>query len=112
MSVEVRPPIMRLAAQRLFNRKTNQAMEEIAMRNVNQDLCRLRQPNLLRFRPAGDAIRAISGICYRLWMIEIRGYIDTQGRSPYARWFDGLNARGGQGDDGPGSDGARQPLQR
>ncbi len=61
MSVEVRPPIMRLAAQRLFNRKTNQAMEEIAMRNVNQDLCRLRQPNLLRFRPAGDVIRAISG---------------------------------------------------
>ena len=26
-------------------------------------------------------------------MIEIREYIDTQGRSPYARWFDGLNAR-------------------
>jgi putative addiction module killer protein len=23
----------------------------------------------------------------------IREYIDTQGRSPYARWFDGLNAR-------------------
>ncbi len=27
-------------------------------------------------------------------MIEIKGYIDTQGRSPYARWFDGPNARG------------------
>ena len=26
-------------------------------------------------------------------MFEIREYIDTQGRSPYARWFDGLNAR-------------------
>ena len=26
-------------------------------------------------------------------MIEIREYIATQGRSPYARWFDGLNAR-------------------
>ncbi len=26
-------------------------------------------------------------------MIEIREYIDTLGRSPYARWFDGLNAR-------------------
>ncbi len=26
-------------------------------------------------------------------MIEIREYIDTQGRSPYARWFDGINAR-------------------
>jgi putative addiction module killer protein len=26
-------------------------------------------------------------------MIEIREYIDAQGRSPYARWFDGLNAR-------------------
>ena len=59
------------------------------MRNVNQDLFRLQQPNLLRFRPAGDAIRAISGICYRLWMIEIRGYIDTQGRSPYFRVLPG-----------------------
>ena len=26
-------------------------------------------------------------------MIEIREYIDTQGRSPCARWFDRLNAR-------------------
>ena len=26
-------------------------------------------------------------------MIEIREYVDTEGRSPYARWFDGLNAR-------------------
>ena len=26
-------------------------------------------------------------------MIEIREYIATQGRSPCARWFDGLNAR-------------------
>ncbi len=26
-------------------------------------------------------------------MIEIREYIDAQGRSHYARWFDGLNAR-------------------
>ena len=26
-------------------------------------------------------------------MIEIREYIDAQDRSPYARWFDGLNAR-------------------
>ena len=25
-------------------------------------------------------------------MIEIREYIDTLGRSPFARWFDGLNA--------------------
>ena len=25
-------------------------------------------------------------------MIEIREYIDTQGRSPYARWFNRLNA--------------------
>jgi len=24
---------------------------------------------------------------------EIREYVDTQGRSPYARWFDRLNAR-------------------
>ena len=26
-------------------------------------------------------------------MIEIREYIDSQGRSPYGRWFDGLDAR-------------------
>jgi putative addiction module killer protein len=26
-------------------------------------------------------------------VIEIREYIDTLGRSPFARWFDGLNAR-------------------
>ncbi len=26
-------------------------------------------------------------------MIEIRDYVDTEGRSPYARWFDRLNAR-------------------
>ena len=26
-------------------------------------------------------------------MIEIREYVDTRGRSPYARWFDGLDAR-------------------
>ncbi len=26
-------------------------------------------------------------------MIEIREYVDTESRSPYARWFDGLNAR-------------------
>ncbi len=26
-------------------------------------------------------------------MIEIREYIDTRGRSAYARWFDGLDAR-------------------
>ncbi len=49
------------SARRLFNRKTNKAMEEIAMRNLNQELFRLRQPKLLRFRPAGDAIRAFSG---------------------------------------------------
>lgn len=26
-------------------------------------------------------------------MIEIREYVDAQGRSPYARWFDRLNAQ-------------------
>ena len=26
-------------------------------------------------------------------MIEVREYVDTEGRSPFARWFDGLNAR-------------------
>ena len=49
MRVEVCLPITRLAAQRPFNRKTSQQMEEIAMRNVNQGLNRLRQPNLLPY---------------------------------------------------------------
>ena len=49
MSVEVCPPITKLAAQRPFNRKMGQQTEEIAMRNVNQDLNRLRQPNVLPF---------------------------------------------------------------
>ena len=26
-------------------------------------------------------------------MIEVREYVDSEGRSPFARWFDGLNAR-------------------
>ena len=26
-------------------------------------------------------------------MIEIREYVDTEGRSPYAKWFDKLDAR-------------------
>ena len=26
-------------------------------------------------------------------MIEIREYVDTEGRSAYGKWFDGLNAR-------------------
>ena len=26
-------------------------------------------------------------------MIEIRDYINTRGRGPFAKWFDGLNAR-------------------
>ena len=26
-------------------------------------------------------------------MIEIREYVGTEGRSPYGKWFDGLNAR-------------------
>ncbi len=26
-------------------------------------------------------------------MIEIREYVDADGRSPYAKWFDRLNAR-------------------
>ena len=49
VSVEVCLPITRLAAQWPFNRKTSQQTEEIAMRNVNQDLRRLRQPYLLSF---------------------------------------------------------------
>lgn len=26
-------------------------------------------------------------------MIEVREYIDIQGRSPYSKWFNGLNSR-------------------
>ncbi len=26
-------------------------------------------------------------------MIEIREYVNTEGRSPYGKWFDGLNAQ-------------------
>ncbi len=36
VSVEVCPPITRLAAQGSFNRKTSQQTEKIAMRNVNK----------------------------------------------------------------------------
>ena len=32
-------------------------------------------------------------ISYLVSMIEIREYIDTEGRSPYARWFNRLNAQ-------------------
>ena len=31
-------------------------------------------------------------MCYLLWVIDIREYIDPRGRSPFAVWFDGLNA--------------------
>ncbi len=49
VSVEVCLSITRMVAQRPFNHKTSQQTEEIAMRNVIQDLNRLRQPNLLPF---------------------------------------------------------------
>ena len=42
VSVEVRPPITRLAAQRWFSRQIGQSAEEIAMQNANQALNRLR----------------------------------------------------------------------
>ncbi len=28
-----------------------------------------------------------------MWVVEIKEYIDANGRSPFAKWFDGLNAR-------------------
>ncbi len=49
MSVEVCLPITRLVAQRPFNRKIGQQTGEIAMQCANQDLNRLRQPNVLPF---------------------------------------------------------------
>jgi hypothetical protein len=49
MSVEVCPRFTRLLSQRLFHRKIGQQTEEIAAHNVNQDLNRLLQPNVLPF---------------------------------------------------------------
>ena len=31
-------------------------------------------------------------LCYRLSMLEVREYLDEGGQSPFARWFDRLNA--------------------
>ncbi len=31
-------------------------------------------------------------MCYHLMVIEVREYIDERGRSPFGRWFDGLDA--------------------
>jgi len=49
VSVEVCSLITRLAAQRPFRRKIGQQTEEIAMQCANQELNRLRQPNVLPF---------------------------------------------------------------
>ncbi len=49
MSVEVRRPFTRMAAQRPFDRKVGQQTEEIVMQRVNQIPNRLRQPNVLPF---------------------------------------------------------------
>jgi hypothetical protein len=49
VSVEVRPPITRLAVQRLFNRKSSHQAEDIAMQHANQGPSRPRQPNVLPF---------------------------------------------------------------
>ena len=48
-SVEVCPPITRLAAYRPYSCKIDQQTEEIATQRANQDLNRLRQPILLRW---------------------------------------------------------------
>ena len=61
VSVEVRPPIMKLAAQRQFNRQIGQPADKFAMRNANQALYRFRQPNVLPlFSPVRGAIWEIS----------------------------------------------------
>ncbi len=53
MSVEVCSPLTSLVAQQPFRRKIGQQTEEIAMQIAmqcaNQDLNRLRQPNLLPY---------------------------------------------------------------
>ncbi len=49
ISVEVCLPVTRLAAHRPFHREIGQQTEEIAAHNVNQDLNRLRQLNVLPF---------------------------------------------------------------
>jgi putative addiction module killer protein len=32
-------------------------------------------------------------MCYHSAMVDVREYVDAQGRSPYARWFDRLPAQ-------------------
>ena len=59
MSVEVCPRFARLLSQRPFHREIGQQTEEIAAHNVNQDLNRLRQPNVLPF-----AVRATAPIAH------------------------------------------------
>ncbi len=57
--------------RRPFNRKTSQQTEEIAKRNVNQDLNRLRQPNLLPFSACSR--------CYlvNLGLVSVRKEVDS-----------------------------------
>jgi len=49
VNVEVCPPITRLAAHQLFNRKISQQTQEIAMQCPDQDPSHLPQPNVLPF---------------------------------------------------------------
>ena len=50
MRAEVRPPIMRLVAQRPFNRKIGQQTGETAMKSTNHVLSRHQHPKVLPFR--------------------------------------------------------------
>ena len=49
MSVEVCPPITRMVSQRAIRHTIGQQAEETAMQDVNLDLGRLRQANVLPF---------------------------------------------------------------
>ena len=49
MSVEVCPPMTRLAAHRPFGRKVGEQTEKFAMRSTHQKVNHLRQPHVLPF---------------------------------------------------------------
>ncbi len=53
MSVEVCPPIMRLAAQQPFRHRIGQQTEEIAMGSAHQNVNRFRQVKVLPFSVVG-----------------------------------------------------------
>ena len=67
VSLEVRHPITGSTAQQPVSRMIRHQTPEAAIRQVNQDLNRLRQPNLLPFiQLSEEHIRAISNAAERM----------------------------------------------